>query len=205
MAKTMNNKENYNVSKYFDIQNCYKEDYFSNLLENKKETSKTHSKSGSINLSNSNTPLINKGMALNIQEKSKNFIPFDKNFKICLKIDKNQFTKKDIIYYKNKEIKMTNSVVFYLNYFYKKVHYIRFNTKISDMKPKTVNIIINLDFNSVTIFSLACRTTSANFVEKFFLRFYTFPHKKFFGAVITCVTSVKIAYLMSIRSSLHLF
>jgi hypothetical protein len=143
MAKTMNNKENYNVSKYFDIQNCFKEDYFNNLLVNKKETARTREKSTSFHMSNINTPIINKGVQVDVEDTSKNYIPFDKNFKICLKIDKNQFTKKDIIYYKNKEIKMTNSVVFYLNYFYKKEHYIRFNTKISDMKPKTVTIICN--------------------------------------------------------------
>jgi hypothetical protein len=141
MAKTMNNKQNYNVSKYFDIQNCFKEDYFNGILESaKKESTGNLNKAGSFNLSNNsnNNPISNK-IYRDQQEKSKNFIPFDKNFKICLKFDKNQFTKKDIIYYKNKEIKMTNSVVFYLNYFYKKEHYIRFNTKISDAKPKTVN------------------------------------------------------------------
>jgi len=143
MAKTMNNKENFNVSKYFDIQSCFKEDYFNNLLDNKKETAKTREKSTSIHFSNINNPIINKAVPGDQEDTSKNYIPFDKNFKICLKIDKNQFTKKDIIYYKNKEIKMTNSVVFYLNYFYKKEHYIRFNTKISDMKPKTVTIICN--------------------------------------------------------------
>lgn len=143
MAKTMNNKENFNVSKYFDIQSCFKEDYFNNLLDNKKETAKTREKSTSIHFSNINNPIINKAVPGDHEDTSKNYIPFDKNFKICLKIDKNQFTKKDIIYYKNKEIKMTNSVVFYLNYFYKKEHYIRFNTKISDMKPKTVTIICN--------------------------------------------------------------
>jgi hypothetical protein len=142
MAKTMNNKENYNVSKYFDIQNCFKEDYFNTILENlKKENAiSKQNKGGSMNISNNsnNNNHISQKMYLDYEEKTKNFIPFDKNFKICLKVDKNHFTKKDIIYYKNKEIKMTNSVVFYLNYFYKKEHYIRFNTKISDTKPKTV-------------------------------------------------------------------
>lgn len=141
MAKTMNNKENYNVSKYFDIQSCLKEDYFSNILENnRRETATNTNKAGNMNVSlnSSNINPISHKLYVEYAEKTKNFIPFDKNFKICLKIDKNHFTKKDIIYYKNKEIKMTNSVVFYLNYFYKKEHYIRFNTKISDTNPKTV-------------------------------------------------------------------
>jgi len=67
-----------------------------------------------------------------------NYIPFDKNFRICRKADKNIFSKKDIIYYKSKEIKMTNSVVFYLNHYYKKVPYIRFNTQINTEKPITL-------------------------------------------------------------------
>ncbi len=140
----MNNKENYNVSKYFDIQNCYKDDYFSLILDNKKEGEPSPFKYGdapaNINISSNNKTMPQK-LIIDYEHKAKNFIPFDKNFKICLKLEKTHFTKRDIIYYKNKEIKMTNSVVYYLNNFYKKEHYIRFKTKISNTRPKTVRII----------------------------------------------------------------
>ena len=73
----------------------------------------------------------------------KNFIPMDKNFRISKKLDKNQFTNKDIIFYKNKELKMTNSIVFYLNHYYMKGDYFRFPAKQNE-KPFTVKLT-NLD------------------------------------------------------------
>ena len=50
----------------------------------------------------------------------------ENKFKIFIKTDKSKFTKKDIIYLNNKEIRMTNSVIFYFNHFYRKNEYFKF-------------------------------------------------------------------------------
>jgi hypothetical protein len=119
--------DEYIVSKFIDMQQCLRENYFN--FENKKVAD-------------------NKNLLGN------SFIPMDKNFRISKKLDKNQFTNKDIIFYKNKEIKMTNSIVFYLNHYYMKGEYFRFPTSYFYDKPITVKIfnirlmikIINANF-----------------------------------------------------------
>jgi hypothetical protein len=200
--------ENYNVCKYFDLQSCYKEDFYHNIFESRGGASGQGQAQGLINNHNTNTEYVYGEKNFNSPKKIKNnpiilhtsnnkenlnltpvisdkktsygsfnpshlsynnqsqhrmshgmpnftnldafssqhhthlnYIPFDKNFRICRKADKNIFSKKDIIYYKSKEIKMTNSVVFYLNHYYKKVPYIRFNTQINTEKPITVSFI----------------------------------------------------------------
>jgi hypothetical protein len=100
------------ISKFIDVQQCLKENYYN--FDNRKITE-------------------------NISPMTKTFIPMDKNFRISKKLDKNQFTNKDIIFYKNKEIKMTNSIVFYLNHYYMKGEYFRFPTKQFGEKPFTVS------------------------------------------------------------------
>jgi hypothetical protein len=148
--------ENYNVSKYIDFNSVYKDDHFNFIqpynkvvndsisLNNFTITTTTNKelREGSQNIqSTSNTPVMNSPQKYAGDSNNPNlssFIPFDKKFRICRKVDKNHFTKKDIIYYKNKELKLTNSVVFYLNNFYKKEAYIRFNTQIASKKPTTL-------------------------------------------------------------------
>lgn len=108
---------NWNVSKYIDINMCYKENYFDSKQKqevNNQETSKT--------------TIIS--------------FPLDKHFKIIKKSDKNKYTIKDIIYYKNREIKMTNSIVFYLNHYYKKTEYFRFKRLVVNERPITVNLFL---------------------------------------------------------------
>lgn len=77
----------------------------------------------------------------NIKER-KHYL-FDKKFKIKSKKDKN-FTKSDIVYYKSSKIQLTNSVVYFLNHFFKKEEFFKFNKKITT-KPisviETKNII----------------------------------------------------------------
>jgi hypothetical protein len=100
-------RDNFNVSKFMDVNNCIKEDYFN--FENKE---------------------IKSQMSLKLTT------PLDKNFRIHKQSDKFKFSGKDIIYFKNKQLKMTNSVVFYLNHFYKKEPYFKFLTYTS--LPNTV-------------------------------------------------------------------
>jgi hypothetical protein len=121
--------EEFIISKFFDVQQCVKENYFG--FENKK-------------INEISNPMV------------QSFIPMDKNFRISKKLDKSQFTNKDIIFYKNKEIKMTNSIVFYLNHYYMKGEYFRFPTKPFEEKPYTVILILNSDrrpkFSMSTLF-----------------------------------------------------
>lgn len=113
------NKDNPNVNRFMDIHNCLKENFFNFETENKKIlTKKSHNHFN---------------------------IPFEKKFVINKRTDKNVFTIRDVIYYNNREVKMTNSIVFYLNHYYKKEPYIRFNTKIRKNDAITV-IILNNSF-----------------------------------------------------------
>ena len=143
MTKQQNNNENYYVSKYIDIQSCYKENFY-NFIFDKKQLGNTSparkfkSPENRLNVKKENESNLENFNNQGNYNSANNYIPFDKNFRICRKVDKNQFTKKDIIFYKNKEIKMTNSIVFYLNYYYKKEPYIRFNTQITSERPVTV-------------------------------------------------------------------
>lgn len=136
LSKQQNSKENYNVSKYLDLQNCYKDDYYNFKFENNEKRDKENHKHRKESLIIYNGNDFDSGNNL----KKHTYIPFDKHFRISKKNDKNQFTKKDIIYYKNKELKMTNSILFYLNNFYKKEPYIKFNNQITSSKPITVNL-----------------------------------------------------------------
>lgn len=114
---------NYNVSKFVDIDNCFRDNFYN-----------------FVDLNKPDSYALIPAPASAICSPRKKFIPFDKNFKISKKIDKNHFSIRDIIFYKNKEIKMTNSTVFYLNHFYKKEAYYRFNTKLTEERPITVKI-----------------------------------------------------------------
>lgn len=108
----------FHVSKFMDIHNCYKENYFTFDANTKRSSS-----------------LFLGGK---IRDYSVTNIPFEKNFRIVKKNDKNQFTIKDKIFINNREVKMTNSIVFYLNNYYKKNEFFRFNTQISNVRPTTV-------------------------------------------------------------------
>lgn len=113
----------YNISKYMDIQQCMKENYFNNLF----------------NTANTNFGKKDVGIVPAIANRDSRYFPFDKYFRINKKIEKDKFTKKDIIYYNNTQIKMTNSIVFYLNNFYKKKDFFVFDTRLTNERPITVN------------------------------------------------------------------
>jgi hypothetical protein len=116
-------KDNFNVCKYIDVNNCIKEDYFN--FENNTSSS----------FKEIIPPLVNTPKT---QVSIKFSQPLDKNFRIHKQADKYRFSIKDIIYFKNKQLKMTNSIVFYLNHFYKKEQYFKFDNSIGS--PSTVTL-----------------------------------------------------------------
>jgi len=117
------NVTTYNISKYMDIQHCLKENYFTNLFDT----------------ANTNVGKKDIGIIPAIANRNSRYFPFDKHFRINKKNEKDRFTKKDIIYYNNTRIKMTNSIVFYLNNFFKKKEFFVFDTRLSNERPITVN------------------------------------------------------------------
>ncbi len=125
---TLNPSENvttYNISKYMDIQQCLKENYFTQLF----------------NTSITNVGKKDIGIVPAIANRDSRYFPFDKYFRINKKTEKDRFTKKDIVYYNNTQIKMTNSIVFYLNNFYKKKEFFVFDTNLSNDRPISVKNI----------------------------------------------------------------
>jgi hypothetical protein len=151
------------ISKFIDVQQCLKENYFN--FDNKKITE-------------------------NLSPMNKTFIPMDKNFRISKKLDKNQFTNKDIIFYKNKELKMTNSIVFYLNHYYMKGEYFRFPTKQFSEKPITV---FSYNIRSMT------KTTNVNYAISNLNTSLAFLLTVYIGVVITIDMSVQSVSLKNIR------
>lgn len=103
---------NFNVSKYMDFQQVLKDNFYN--FEQKRSVQ-------------------------SLQTNKKQHIPLDKNYKIQKKHDKTKYTTKDQIFYKNREVKMTNSIVFYLNHFYGKSEYFNFNTTSENTQPMTVS------------------------------------------------------------------
>jgi hypothetical protein len=119
-----NQKENiisYNISKYMDIQQCMKENYFTYLLNPKEINEKR-----------------DPGLVPAIAPRENKYFINDKFIKITKKADKEKFTKMDIIYFNNSILKITNSVVFYMNNIYKKQCFFKFDTKLKNERPITV-------------------------------------------------------------------
>jgi hypothetical protein len=106
-----------------DINNCLKEEYFNFGGGSDMSNNNINSSAGKSQLSIKSTPL-------------------DKNFRIHKQSDKFKFSNKDIIYFKNRQLRLTNSAVFYLNHFYKKEPYFEFNNSIGT--PTTVKLCLNI-------------------------------------------------------------
>lgn len=126
--QNVNSKESiatYNISKYMDIQHCLKDNYFANLF----------------NSANLLTGKKDFEIVSAFANNERRYFPFDKYFRINKKAEKDKFSRKDIIYYNNTQIKMTNSIVFYMNNFYKKKNFFIFDTKIKNERPITVRYI----------------------------------------------------------------
>lgn len=103
--------DEYSISKYMDIANCLKEDYF-NFKDLK---------------SNSIVSL------------STLYHPIDKYFRVNKKHDRNVFTKKDVVYFNNRFLKMSNSVLFYLNHYYQKSPYFKFNSNLQSIQHSVLS------------------------------------------------------------------
>ena len=73
--------------------------------------------------------------------KTKFYHPIDKYFRVNKKHDKNSFTKKDMVYFNNKHLKMTNSLIFYFNHYYQKTPFFKFSTILKHTLPHSVRKI----------------------------------------------------------------
>ncbi len=104
--------DEYSISKYMDIAICLKEDFF-NFKEVK----------------------INSVITLSTFHH-----PIDKYFRVNKKHDKNVFTKKDVVYFNNRYLKMSNSVLFYLNHYYQKTAYFKFNCNLKPIQHSVYNL-----------------------------------------------------------------
>ena len=136
-----NSIKSYNVSKYMDIQHCLKDNFFSNIFEKTNLSPNLPiSKENISNFANvgQNSNKRNADIKTSYNNRDIPYIPFDKYFRISKKAEKDKFSRKDIIYYNNTQIKMTNSIVFYLNNFFKQKEFFRFDTKLNNEKPITV-------------------------------------------------------------------
>ena len=109
--------------------------------------------------------------------------PFEQKFKVAKKNCKAKYTTKDIVYYNNKVVSMKNSVLFYLNHFYKKMDYYKFNISI----PKTLHSVITKLINSLNL-----RIISVICVKRSSIKSYSGQLPKFIGVVISCIMSVAI-------------
>lgn len=156
LSKFQTEKENFRIIKAVDLQSVYKEEFYtftektiSKRLYSKKK-SELHGLLGSNAVDNEKT---RNELILNPQKKV--YFPIDKHFKATRRADRNTFTKKDVILYCGKEIRLTNSILFYLNYFYKKEPYIKFRTKNTSLKPITIQYqnyqcaLCNKKFNTI--------------------------------------------------------
>ena len=104
-------QKEYNITKKFDV--LIKENHFNFNFEVKSV--------GSNTLSNY----------------TKNIF-FNKNFEFHRRFDQYKYTKRDTVKLGKKEIKLTNSILFFLNHFYNKHAFYDFHTKLLE-KPLTVN------------------------------------------------------------------
>ena len=115
-SKFATEKENYIITKTADFQNVFVEEFYTFKENTKKASTK---KKDVYNIMNENQAKTKYDLILN-PKKIINY-PIDKYFKATRRVERNIFTKKDVILYKGKEIKLTNSILFYLNNYFKKL------------------------------------------------------------------------------------
>ena len=139
-SKFQTEKENYIITKISDLQNCLKEEFYTFKQKNvRKQNTNFIKDKKKDNIPNQNEENIKTKYDLILNPNKKMYYPIDKYFKITRKSDKNLYSKKDIVLFHEKEIKLTNSILFYLNNYYKKEPFIKFKTKNSSKKPITIN------------------------------------------------------------------
>ena len=135
-SKFQTEKENYIITKISDLQNCLKEEFYTFKQKNlrRPQTNYIKDKKKENNEENTKTKYD-----LNLNPIKKIYYPIDKYFKITRKSDKNFYSNKDIVLFREKEIKLTNSILFYLNNYYKKEPFMKFKTKNTSKKPITLD------------------------------------------------------------------
>ena len=136
----VNQKRNNNISLDSSIDDSDANKIFANIMKKKDFNVFNFSEINENIFIENHFNFINKTIMMNNFPFNQTFgnIPFENKFKIIKKVDKNVFTNKDTIMLNNKVIRMTNSVLFYFNHFYKKYQFFKFNTKLMNIKTTTV-------------------------------------------------------------------
>ena len=129
-------KKSYFVTKNCDFLSSLKDNFYTFTEKIKKQMTFSKKKQDIFMIINNENHQLKSDLILNPQRKR--YFPIDKFFKATRRADRTLFTKKDLILYKGKEVKLTNSILFYLNNFYHKEPYIKFRTKKSSLKPITI-------------------------------------------------------------------
>ncbi len=75
--------------------------------------------------------------SLNVYQKN---IYSNKNFEVQRRYDQYKYTKRDTVKLGKKDIKLTNSILFFLNHFFNKQSFYEFNTKLM-LKPLSVCLL----------------------------------------------------------------
>lgn len=141
MRKKMPHK--YRLHKILDFSACFKPNYFAFRVKGKQEEIEK-TKGSSFDLSfNSNYLIKPQSITKNSENYSSmqklDYFPFEIFFKIIKKFNPHKFSKNDVIYVKNRQATMTNSFIFYLNHFFRKFDYFKFNTDCGkNQKPMTI-------------------------------------------------------------------
>ena len=125
------------ISRVNDFQNCYTEDFYT-FRQPKKELIDNITVDNLKYTINSEGYISEIELEISVNAIPEIYYPLDKYFFIKLKADRNAFSQKDVVKFKNKEIIITNSILYYLNYFYHKQVYIKFNTRKTYLKPITI-------------------------------------------------------------------
>ena len=130
------------VNNYYNFENIINND--SLKLERKKSSFFDKSKLTEVKIEN-NEKISKYDLKLNPPKN--NFYPLDKNYIILNENNNNSYnsnnnnnnnkliTKSDIVKFKNKDIHLTNSILYYLNNFYHKKPFFTFSTNNSNKKP----------------------------------------------------------------------
>ena len=135
---------NYIINNFYNFENII---INSNDLSVERKKSSFFDKNKFIEIKNEINIEKNTKYELKLNPPKNYFYPLDKNYTILNvninNIDNNSIdnsndkiiTKFDIVKYKNKDIHLTNSILYYLNNFYHKKSYFKFSTNNSNKKP----------------------------------------------------------------------
>ncbi|MCQ2818004.1 MAG: hypothetical protein MJ252_12130 [archaeon] len=115
-------KSNFAISRESDFNQCFIDNFYN--FKQKKKGSEEESIQNKYDL------ILNPKKNINY--------PLDRHFEIKEQLMPDCFSKKDSVTYKKKPIKLTNSILFYLNNIYHKGNYLKFNTRSTKLRPVTI-------------------------------------------------------------------